>query len=147
MAKETTTKGVSTLRRLLGVPERKGLSYIRWLLSLAGAVGFLAGYVIAVVAGIWWPTNGALIALLVILGLVVGFINITGREIVPYLIAAIALVLVGGLKIFGPLNLVVGGLGDRVNDIVMMLAIFTAPAAVVQAIRAGMALARPGDRE
>ena len=114
-------------------------------LSIVALVAFIAGYAIAVIAGIWWPDQAGLIAILVLLGLVVGLLNITGREIIPYLVAAIALVLVGTQGVFDPLNLAVAGLGDRVNDVVAMLAIFTAPAAVIQAIKAGIVLARPGN--
>lgn len=114
-------------------------------LSIIGAVAFLSGYVIAVISGIWWPEHGGLIATLVILGLLVGLFNIAGGEIVPYLVAAIALILIGGTQAFTPLNLVVDGMGDRVNQIVRMMAIFTAPAAVLQSVRAGIILARPGD--
>lgn len=113
-------------------------------LSVVALVAFIAGYTISVIAGIWWPDNAALIATLVLLGLVVGLLNITGREIIPYLVAAIALVVVGNFEAFESLNLAVSGLGDKINDIVAMLAIFTAPAAVVQAIKAGIVLARPG---
>ena len=114
-------------------------------LSIIGAAAFFSGYVIAVIAGIWWPENGGLIAALVILGLVVGSLNVTSGEIVPYLVGAIALVLIGSNQVFTPLNVVVDGLGERVNLVVRMMAIFTAPAAVIQAIRAGMILARPGE--
>jgi hypothetical protein len=117
------------------------------LLSIFGAIAFIGGYALSVIAGIWWPENGGLIATLVILGLLVGFLNVTSREIVPYLVAAIALVLIGNTQAFTSLNLVAGGLGERVNQIVHMMAIFTAPAAVVQAIRAGMLLARPGESD
>lgn len=123
----------------------KGVRSIQWLLSIAAAVAFIAGYVISLIGGIWWPDNAGLIVTLVIMGLIVGFLNITGREIIPYLVAAIALVLVGNTDAFTPLNQVVDGLGERINDIVHMMAIFTAPAAVVQAVRAGMVLAKPGD--
>jgi hypothetical protein len=108
-------------------------------------VAFIAGYTISVIAGIWWPDHAGLIATLVLLGLVVGLLNITGREIIPYLVAAIALVVVGNFEAFESLNLAVSGLGDKVNDIVAMLAIFTAPAAVIQAIKAGIVLSRPGE--
>lgn len=129
--------------------EKQGLlaatGNLRWVLTVAGAGAFLAGYVIAIIAGIWWPDNGGIIGALAIMGLVVGFLNVTGKEVVPYLVAAIALVLIGNLGAFTPLNSAVDGLGDRINDIVRMLAIFTAPAAVVQAVRAGIVLAKPGD--
>ena len=113
-------------------------------LSIIGAVAFLSGYVMAIITGIWWPDNSGLIATLVILGLIVGLLNVTAGEIVPYLVAAIALVLICSADVFTPLNLVVDGMGERVNTIVRTMAIFTAPAAVLQAVRAGIILARPG---
>ncbi len=119
---------------------------VQYIFSVAAAISFFAGYTIALVAGVWWPQSGALITILVVMGLLVGFFNITGREIVPYLVAAIALVLVGTSDVFEPLNNVRAGLGDDVNDIVRLMAVFTAPAAAVQAIRAGMVLAKPGDK-
>ncbi|MEK7280965.1 MAG: hypothetical protein AAB037_01260 [Chloroflexota bacterium] len=116
----------------------------RWL-STAGAVSFLAGYTISIIAGLWWPTSGGVIGLLSVLGVVVGLLNITGKEIIPYLVAAIALVLIGNIGAFSPLNQVIFGLGDSLNDIVRLMAIFTAPAAVIQAGRAGIVLAKPGE--
>ncbi|MFO8010861.1 MAG: hypothetical protein R6U89_08635 [Dehalococcoidia bacterium] len=120
------------------------MSGIRFILSIAAAMAFIAGYSVSVICGIWWPDNTVIIAALSIMGLLVGFFNIAGREIVPYLVAAIALVLIGNLGVFTPLNDVVSGLGDTANDIVFLMAVFTAPAAVVQSIRAGIILARPG---
>jgi len=118
---------------------------IVWLLSVAAAISFIAGYLIAIVAGIWWPDNGAILSILAIMGLLVGFFNITGREVVPYLIAAVALVLIGTAHPFEPLRTVNESLVDNIDDIVMLMAVFTAPAALVQAIRAGIYLAAPGD--
>jgi hypothetical protein len=68
------------------------------------------------------------------------------------LIAAIALIVVGtgGIEIgtnkgvFGALNDLGGGAGDKLNAIVAYLAAFMAPAAVISAFRAVWAIARPG---
>ncbi len=116
-------------------------------LGVIGAAAFGAGYGLAVIAGLWFPDNGALIATLVIVGLLVGLMNLTSREIVPYLVAALALILIGNTQAFTALNLTIDGLGEKLNGIVRMMAIFTAPAAVVQALRAGMLLARPGESQ
>ena len=124
--------------------KKQGVSDTRFFLSIIGALSFIAGYVIALIGGIWWPDEGGLIATLVIMGILVGVLNITGREIIPHLVGAIALILVGTQEAFTPLNTVKDGLGDDVNDIVKMMAIFTSPAAVIQAIRAGIVLAKPG---
>ncbi|MBM3940835.1 MAG: hypothetical protein FJ318_08125 [SAR202 cluster bacterium] len=87
---------------------------------------------------------GVLVALLA-LGIVVGLVNITDREIIPYLVGAVALILISGTQVFTPLNAVVDGLGERLNLILRLMAIFTAPAAVVQALRMSLLLARPGE--
>ena len=117
----------------------------RRTLSIIGATAFGAGYLLSVIAGLFFPENGAIIAALVLLGLLVGAVNITSEEVVPYLVAAIALVLIGNTQAFTQLNLVVSGLGEQVNQVVRMMATFTAPAAVIQAVRAGMRLAAPGE--
>lgn len=129
------------MQKILG----QGRAKVKRLLSIIAMVAFIAGYAIAVIAGIVRPDSGGAIATLVVLGLIVGFLNISAGEIQLYLLAAIALVLVGNSDIFKSLNQAAAGLGDKIDDIVRMLAIFTAPAAVVQAIKAGVTLAKPGD--
>ena len=110
-----------------------------------GAALFFGGYLLAVVTGAFFEENGTLVLILVLLGLAVGVLNVTAREVMPYLVAAIALIVIGGTQVFTPLNLAVDGLGEKMNLIVRMMAVFTAPAALVQAIRAGMHLGRPGE--
>ena len=124
-----------------------GIARIQWLLSIAAALAFIAGYILAIITGVWWDDHDGLILTLVVLGMVVGLLNITGKEIVPYLVAAIALVVVGSFEAFTPLNEVRRGLGDKLNDIVRLMAIFTAPAAVIQAIRAGVVLSAPDRKQ
>jgi hypothetical protein len=118
---------------------------LRRLLSVAAAISFVVGYILAIVGGHSWPNNTGIIAALAIMGVFIGFMNITAREIMPYLIASIALVLIGATGIFLPLNKAMAGLGTDLNDIVGFLAIFTAPAATIVAVRAGISLAAPGD--
>ena len=118
---------------------------VRWVLTVIGAIAFVAGFVLAVVGGIWYADNVNLAAALVILGLVVGLLNITAKETMPYLVAATALVLVGALEPFGPLNAILDGLGDTFNSIVRMVMVFPAPAAVVNAIKVAQSIARPGE--
>ena len=120
---------------------------VQWLLSIIAAAAFIAGYALSVIAGIWWPDVPGIILALVIMGVVVGLLNITGSEIVPYLVAAIALLVVGNFKAFTALNDVFAGVGDVINQIVTLMAIFTAPAAVIQAVRAGVVLAKPGEAD
>lgn len=135
--------------RSLADNDNKALKWIEThedVFNRLGAILFLGGYLLAIITGLFFEENGALVLLLVLLGLAVGFMNITHTEVVPYLVAAIALIVIGGTQVFTPLNLAIDGLGERMNLIVRMMAIFTAPAALVQAVRAGMHLARPGDQ-
>lgn len=124
-----------------------GKEQLQRLLGMVAMVAFVAGYVLSIIFGIVAPDNGAVILILVILGIIVGLLNITGKEIVPYLIAAIALIIVGNFQAFSPLNDVweAVALGDVLNDIVGLMATFSAPAAVIQAVRAGITLAKPSD--
>ena len=122
------------------------LGTIRWLLGIGAAVSFFAGYVIAVVAGIWWPDNEPILIALFAMGFLVGCLNITAREVVPYLIAAIALIVIGTTHPFDAFDRVNHDLVVNINDVTTLLALFTAPAALIQAIRAGISLGAPGEQ-
>ena len=86
--------------------------------------------------------TGNLTLLLVILGLIVGFLNITEKETTPFLVAAAALMLTG--TSVGTLNSIDLGvsLGKYLAGIVSQIAVFVAPAAVVVALKAIQSLAK-----
>ncbi|MBI2846391.1 MAG: hypothetical protein HYX82_00760 [Chloroflexi bacterium] len=111
--------------------------------GLIGTIAFIVGIVIGVIGGVASPDNGTLILTLVILGLIVGLLNITAKEMVPFLIAAIALVVLGNAG-FEAINDIISGLGTMLDDIVYYIASFMAPAALVTAIKVLAAAARPG---
>lgn len=116
--------------------------------AILGALAFLAGMGMAIVCGAVpdWRDSGVVVLILVILGIVVGLFNITGREVVPFLIAAIALVVVGlAGGSFSALDDIVDGLGRALDAIVNLIAVFMVPAAVVNAVRVVVQLARPGE--
>jgi hypothetical protein len=115
--------------------------------KLAGTIGllaFLVGIILAIVGGIGYHDNSGITLTLVIVGILVGVLNITGKEVLPLLIAAIALIVVGLTKGFAPLNDLGGEAGTKINDIVAYIAIFITPAAILSAVRAIWAVARPG---
>jgi len=123
--------------------------------KLAGYIGFLAfvgGIILAIIGGIGYQDNAGIVLTLVVMGILVGILNITGKEVLPLLIAAVALIVVGnvgnigGATVgFGPLDELGGEAGTKINEIVAYLATFMAPAAVISAFRAIWAVARPGD--
>lgn len=124
---------------------------------LLGSISFFLGVIVATISGLWWPNNSAMLGTLVLLGLAVGVLNITGKEVVPFIVSAIALVVIGTASfstgsgettgIFGRLDGISAGLGTNLDDIVRNLAIFIAPAAIINALRAAIALARPGQAD
>ena len=123
--------------------------------KLAGYIGLLAfvgGIILAIIGGIGYQDNAGIVLTLVVMGILVGILNITGKEVLPLLIAAVALIVVGnvgnigGATVgFGPLDELGGEAGTKINEIVAYLATFMAPAAVISAFRAIWAVARPGD--
>lgn len=105
-----------------------------------GELAFLAVVVIAVLAGLLQASSAWVTVLLVVLGLVVGFLNVSEKETAPFLMASIALV-VAATATFGPIDTVIPGLGSVIDAILNNVATFVAPAAVLVALKAVYALA------
>ncbi|OGO02395.1 MAG: hypothetical protein A2Y72_07390 [Chloroflexi bacterium RBG_13_53_26] len=124
----------------------------RSITVVLGAIAFFVGMLLAIIAGGVSRDNGTIVLILVILGIIVGLFNITSREMIPFLVAAIALVVVGTAVVsggnygpFAPLNDVIDGLGRVLNGMVAYIAVFMTPAAIITAIRVVWSLAQPGD--
>lgn len=116
--------------------------------SGVGSWAFILGVIIAVIGGAFGNYLPGLYAawitlLLVILGLIVGFMNISQKEANDFLIAAIALILVGTLANLAILDTIVPTLGTVVISIVQNIAAFVAPAALVVSLTAVAKLAKP----
>lgn len=110
-------------------------------LQYFGFGAFIAGLILAVVAGILWPSNTNIIVALLILGIIVGLLNIAAREFMLLLVAVIALVVVG--NVFEPIKIL--RLGAFLGNILNYVAILVAPAAVIAAVKALWTVAKPGD--
>jgi hypothetical protein len=99
-----------------------------------GHWSFIAGVLLAILAGL---LGTALISadtvamILVVLGVVVGFLNISEKEVSSFLIAAIALLLTGAA---GLETLLV--VGPYLGPILTNIATFVAPAVVIVALKA-----------
>ena len=113
--------------------------------SKMGEWAFLIGVVLALIFGIFSAEKyaGMLTLVLVVLGLIVGFLNISEKETTPFLVAAAALMLTGisgtGLVV---IDGVVDGLGKHLQSIVTNIGVFVTPAAVVVALKSIKALAK-----
>jgi hypothetical protein len=101
-----------------------------------GGWAFILGVVIAVIAGLASgaldaTTAGYVTLALVILGLVVGFLNIGDKDIKDFLVAAIAVILMGTANL-GVIPIV----GVYLASMVLNISAFVAPAALVVALKA-----------
>ena len=108
--------------------------------STIGKLAFLAFVAIAILAGlatVWVPMSqmGTVLAVMVVLGIIVGLLNVSEKETTPFLVAVVAL-LVAGTANFG----VLGAVGDVMSNILTFIGAFVAPAAVIVALRAVYAL-------
>ena len=110
------------------------------ILSMIGFWAFIIGLVIAVVGG-FLPTMGWIIPVLAILGIIIGLLNITAKELVLFLVATIALIVSGNAFV----SIQTLGIGDIVGKMLGYVVALMAPAAIIGAIKALWAVGKPGD--
>jgi hypothetical protein len=94
------------------------------MLSKIGFWAFIIGIIVSIVMGFIAAQNTVAVIILLILGLIVGFLNITAKETTVFLVATIALIVVGG--VFTPLNVL--SLGKYLDQILGYVATLMAPA-------------------
>ena len=97
---------------------------------------FILGVVIAIISGLAYQamdatSAGYITVVLVILGLIVGVLNIKDKEIFNFLIATIAIVAVGAANLNS-----IPIIGSYLGYMVLNIAAFVAPAALVVALKA-----------
>jgi hypothetical protein len=89
---------------------------------------FFVGLVIAILAGLFRNYIGpeVLITTLVILGTVVGLFNLTAKETMPFLAAAVALMLAGIVNLG-----LIPGIGLYLRSILSNIVVFVVPGAII----------------
>ncbi len=107
-------------------------------LERIGIASFLVGAIVALFAGIVSLESTAqnyVTAVLGILGIIVGFLNIASKEKVAFLVSTVALIIAfSTLKtILG--NIILFGIGDFFVRVLSNLIVFVAPAAAVVALK------------
>ncbi len=100
-----------------------------------GSWAFIIGIILAILAGLATVPYAALI--LLILGLIVGFLNITEKEVNSFLIASVALIMIGTAGLAS-----VDFIGLVLAKILANIAAFVAPAALVVALKSVYALSK-----
>ena len=107
--------------------------------NLLGAWAFLIGVILAIGVGIlsFGELSPILLAILVILGLVVGFVNVSSKDVNTFLMAAVSLVIVSfaGLQGLKGAEIIGIELGALVSTTLGALLVLLVPATVVVAIK------------
>jgi hypothetical protein len=109
------------------------------VVGLVGFWAFIVGLIISVIAGLVLPGNAIVVLILVILGIIIGFLNISPKETQALLLAAIALIVVGNA--FAPLKFL--GIDTMIAGILAYITVLVAPAAVIAAIKTIWAIGKP----
>ncbi len=104
-------------------------------IGVIGQWAFLIGVVIAVIIGLFGITFSYIPFILLIIGLVVGFLNVSDKEAMPFLMSGVVLVIVSN---FGKDSLQITQI-QAIFDALM--AIFV-PATIVVAVKNVFSLAR-----
>ena len=108
-------------------------------MSKYGSWAFIVGLGIAILAGLFNAEVSSTVALvLVVIGVVVGLLNVTEKEATPFLVAAIALLATSSAAAMGVVPLV----GDRLLAALNAVGVVVAPAAVIVAVKEIYGLAK-----
>jgi hypothetical protein len=86
--------------------------------------------------------NGYVTLILLILGVIVGLVSITVKEVTPFLLATIALIVASISNVWEPLTSIHSLLAYWAGGILSYIVAFAAPAAVIIAIKAILAMAK-----
>jgi len=107
-------------------------------LQNVGHWAFLVGALIAILGGFFNDIVGdtALLTALLVLGFVVGLLNVTVKETSEFLLATIALILAGVVNLG-----LIPGVGALLRNILSNIVVFVVPAAVIVALRSIWVLA------
>ena len=100
-----------------------------WAFIIGVLLAIVGGLIVAYGGGAGTELESNIMLGLVILGIIVGFLNIGDKEVTPFLIAAIALMVLGNAKLD-----LIAGVGPGLASIISHIAAFVAPAALIVAL-------------
>lgn len=108
-----------------------------------GEWAFMLGVLLALLGGLLVAfdlVSASTVAIvLMVLGLAVGFLNVTEKETAEFLVATIALLVTGSVRFERLLGATIGG---YVDSVLVSVAVFVAPAAVVVSLKSIWELAK-----
>ncbi len=120
----------------------------RWAYLLFIIIAVVMGLVVGYMAwseGSWAAVadiNGWVLLVMLVLGIIIGITSITTKEVTPFLIATIALVVAASANVWSPLSQIHALLDFWATGILNYIVAFAAPAAVIIAIKEVLTLAK-----
>lgn len=106
----------------------------------SGHYAFIAGILFAIIAGLIQATHSGVMLTLLVLGVVVGILNVRAKDMTSFLVAAIALIVAGSANLI-LLNTLFNPLGTILYSMLTNIKIFVAPAVVVVSLKSLIQLA------
>jgi len=120
----------------------------RWAYLLFIIIAVVMGLVVGYMAwseGSWAAVadiNGVVLLIMLVLGIIIGITSITTKEVTPFLIATIALVVAASANVWSPLDQIHALLDFWATGILNYIVAFAAPAAVIIAIKEVLTIAK-----
>ena len=118
----------------------------RWIFAAFVIIAIVMGLVVGILAynkdSNLANIDAYVTLVLLVLGIIVGLVSITTKEVTPFLIATIALIVAGTSNVWYPLNTIHELLYDWAYYVLRYIIAFVAPAAVLIAIRSVFAIER-----
>lgn|SRR3989338_2059903 len=109
------------------------------MMQKVGSWAFIIGVVLAIIAGVAGAQGAIMTSVLIVLGVIVGFLNVTAKETTPFLLATVSLVIVTSLggDALGSVAIV----GKYIGGVFGAIMTFVIPATIIVALKAIYALA------
>ena len=120
----------------------------KWAYLLFVIIAIVMGLVVGYMAwseGSWSAVagvNGWVLLIMLILGIIIGITSITAKEVTPFLIATIALIVAASANVWSPLGQIHALLDFWATGILGYIVAFAAPAAVIIAIKQVLMMAK-----
>lgn len=102
-------------------------------LEVIGSYAFIAGVLIAVIASVVTLDKTMVTSALVVLGLIVGLINVTEKETQPFLVAAVSMVIVAYMTRTGIETVPL--IGEILKSTLNGIMTFVSPAVLIVALK------------
>jgi uncharacterized membrane protein len=123
----------------------------RWAYTIFVVLAIVAGLAVGYMAynaNLHWldtgvaDINGWVILIMLTLGIIIGLTSITAKEVTPFLIATIALIVAASANVWAPLERIHDLLFYWATAILGYIVAFAAPAAVLIAIKAVLGMTK-----